>query len=73
MKNISNETIVCVVGLGYVGLPLAKAFAKSLKVVGFDINKDKIKGLKVKKCEQNWTDFIRNHIVDCPSTGTTIC
>jgi UDPglucose 6-dehydrogenase/UDP-N-acetyl-D-galactosamine dehydrogenase len=33
---------VCVVGLGYVGLPLAKAFSKHLKTIGFDIDNDKI-------------------------------
>ncbi len=33
---------LCVVGLGYVGLPLAKAFSKHLKTIGFDIDEDKI-------------------------------
>ena len=28
-----KDTIVCVVGLGYVGLPLAQAFAQQLKVL----------------------------------------
>ena len=37
---------VCVVGLGYVGLPLAKAFSKHLKTIGFDIDEDKIGDLK---------------------------
>jgi UDPglucose 6-dehydrogenase/UDP-N-acetyl-D-galactosamine dehydrogenase len=41
----SNKVIVCIVGLGYVGLPLAEAFSKSLKVIGFDIDKDKISRL----------------------------
>ena len=36
-----NEKI-SVVGLGYVGLPLAIAFAKYMDVIGFDINKKKI-------------------------------
>jgi UDP-N-acetyl-D-galactosamine dehydrogenase len=31
---------VCVVGLGYVGLPLAEAFSKHLKVIGFDIDEN---------------------------------
>jgi UDP-N-acetyl-D-galactosamine dehydrogenase len=35
-----------VIGLGYVGLPLAVEFGKDLKVVGFDINKDRVKQLK---------------------------
>jgi UDP-N-acetyl-D-mannosaminuronate dehydrogenase len=32
---------VCIVGLGYVGLPLAEAFAQKLKVIGFDLDKKK--------------------------------
>ncbi len=33
---------VCVVGLGYVGLPLADAFSKHLRVIGFDVDRAKI-------------------------------
>lgn len=40
-----DEKIVCVVGLGYVGLPLALAFSKHLKVIGFDVDANKIKEL----------------------------
>ncbi len=36
---------ICIVGLGYVGLPLAHAFAKKYDVVGFDINENRIKEL----------------------------
>ena len=36
---------VSVVGLGYVGLPLAKAFSKHLKVIGFDIDEEKTRNL----------------------------
>jgi len=37
-----SERQVAVVGLGYVGLPIAVAFGKRGKVIGFDINKTKI-------------------------------
>src|SRR5699024_59903 len=37
---------IAVVGLGYVGLPVAVAFGKQQKVVGFDINKTRINELK---------------------------
>ena len=37
-----KDKTVCIVGLGYVGLPLAKAFSKHLKTIGFDIDDDKI-------------------------------
>ena len=36
---------IAVIGLGYVGLPLAVEFAKKREVVGFDINKDRISDL----------------------------
>jgi len=37
---------IAVVGLGYVGLPIAVAFGKQGPVVGFDINKAKIEELR---------------------------
>jgi len=37
---------ICIIGLGYVGLPLAHAFAKKFDVVGFDIFEERIKELK---------------------------
>lgn len=40
------ERIVGVIGLGYVGLPLALQFAKQFKTVGYDINKTKVGALK---------------------------
>ena len=33
---------ICVIGLGYVGLPLAHAFSEKYEVIGFDINKARI-------------------------------
>ncbi len=37
-----KEKKICVVGLGYVGLPVALEFARNFKVVGFDINQKRI-------------------------------
>ena len=37
---------ICIIGLGYVGLPLAIAFSKYFSVTGFDLNKSRIKDLK---------------------------
>lgn len=37
---------IAVIGLGYVGLPLAIEFAKKYKVVGFDINESRVEDLK---------------------------
>jgi len=41
------KRIISVTGLGYVGLPLALEFAKKFKVIGFDINKDRIAQMKM--------------------------
>ncbi len=41
-----NEYKIAVIGLGYVGLPLACAFAEKYHVVGFDINEKRINELK---------------------------
>ena len=37
---------ISVIGLGYVGLPVAVAFGKKRKVIGFDINQKRINELK---------------------------
>jgi len=42
MRRDLEQAVVCIIGLGYVGLPLAQAFAKSLKVIGFDIDHQKV-------------------------------
>lgn len=62
-----NNIKVGIVGLGYVGIPLAIAFDKKYKTVGFDINKEKIekykKGIDVtnevgnKKIEESNIEF----------------
>jgi UDP-N-acetyl-D-glucosamine/UDP-N-acetyl-D-galactosamine dehydrogenase len=41
-KIVYGEESISVVGLGYVGMPIAVAFAKKVKVIGFDLNKEKI-------------------------------
>ena len=37
---------ICVIGLGYVGLPICLKLAKNFKTVGFDINTKRINSLK---------------------------
>lgn len=41
-KLVSGEEKLSLVGLGYVGMPIAVAFARKIKVVGFDLNEEKI-------------------------------
>ena len=37
---------ICIIGLGYVGLPLAIEFGKKREIVGFDIDKERVAQLK---------------------------
>lgn len=46
MKWKINKLKLAIIGLGYVGLPLALAFAKKRNVIGFDVEKTRIKQLK---------------------------
>jgi len=42
----SKEKAIAVIGLGYVGLPLALEFAKHFKVIGFDINEARVEMMR---------------------------
>ena len=46
MKYFNNKTKIAIIGLGYVGLPLAISFSKKFMVLGFDINMKRIESLK---------------------------
>ena len=41
-KIVNGEEKLSLVGLGYVGMPIAVAFAKKINVIGFDLNEAKI-------------------------------
>ena len=45
-KLVNKETKLALIGLGYVGLPIALEFAKKIKVVGFDINQKRVDMMK---------------------------
>ncbi len=47
MAKLSIKKTIAVIGLGYVGLPLAVEFGKSRTVIGFDINVSRIDALRV--------------------------
>jgi UDP-N-acetyl-D-glucosamine/UDP-N-acetyl-D-galactosamine dehydrogenase len=47
-KLVNKEETLAVVGLGYVGLPIALAFAKKIKVIGFDINAERVEMMRNK-------------------------
>ena len=43
---IENKSVIAVIGLGYVGLPLAVEFGKTRAVLGFDVNRSRIEALR---------------------------
>ena len=44
-----NRAVVCIVGLGYVGLPLAEAFSRHIRVIGYDVDEAKVAELSEKE------------------------
>ncbi len=44
--NFKTDPVICVIGLGYVGLPLAVEFGKQYRTIGFDINQKRIAELR---------------------------
>ena len=45
-KLVNKEEKLALVGLGYVGMPIAVAFSKKVDVIGFDLNAQKIEKYK---------------------------
>ena len=79
MKKLNKKnTSICVVGLGYVGLPLAIEFGKYFNVIGFDVDKSRINELnrsydrtfeinprEFKKSKNIKFTYNSKHIVNC--------
>lgn len=66
-KNLYNEILnnnvyISLVGLGYVGMPIAVSFANKAKVIGFDINEEKIQQYKngIDPTNEVGNDLIKN-------------
>lgn len=57
-----NSKKIAIIGLGYVGLPLACAFAKQYDVIGFDINKTRINELSnnIDKTREVTSEYLKN-------------
>ena len=66
MKNIK----IGVIGLGYVGLPVAVLFAKKYKVVGYDINKRRIEALN--NYHDETLEIVSNKLKDAIDNNLTI-
>lgn len=52
-KSILNKAVIGIIGVGYVGLPLAEAFSKRLRVIGFDVDAGKVERLNQSQANQN--------------------
>ena len=71
-KNLRN--FLGIVGLGYVGLPLAKEFSKKKNVIAFDLNKKKIIDFKKKNNKKYFIQIMRKilkmHCYYCCSSNS---
>ena len=66
---------ICIIGLGYVGLPLALAFSKKYHVTGFDINESRIQELHTgydRNFESNAREIIDNPLLKLSSNPDDI-
>lgn len=72
-----GKTIACIIGLGYVGLPLAMAFAKSITVIGYDTDSSRLEKLSKNKPDNlyitgNATDIAKaDFVIICVPTPIT--
>lgn len=66
-----NNHKICVIGLGYVGLPLARLFSTRYKTIGFDMNQDRVNSLMtghddtLEVSDELLQDAIYNHGFKC--------
>lgn len=76
--NFTKRYRICVIGLGYVGLPLARLFSTKFETIGFDVDKRRVDALM--NCEdttkevdkQLLEDAIRNHGFRCTTEENDI-
>ena len=73
-KIINGEETISLVGLGYVGMPIAVAFAKKVKVIGYDLNEKKIGLYKagIDPTNEVGNDAIRETTVEFTSDETAL-
>ena len=68
---ITSNYKICVIGLGYVGLPLARLFSTRFKTVGFDMNQSRVDALMsghdetLEVSDELLQDAINNHGFKC--------
>ena len=73
-KIVKGEEKVALVGLGYVGMPIAVAFAKKIEVIGYDLNEAKINLYKegIDPTNEVGNDVIKNTKVEFTSDETKL-
>jgi len=73
-KLITREEKMSLIGLGYVGMPIAVAFAKIIDVIGFDLNSQKIKMYKagIDPTQEVGNDIISKTSVDFTDDETKL-
>lgn len=73
-KIVEKKERISVVGLGYVGMPIAVAFAKKVDVIGFDLNEKKIELYKsgIDPTNEVGNDEIKNTAVEFTSDETKL-
>lgn len=69
-----NDIKICVIGLGYVGLPLARLFSTKFKTIGFDMNQTRVDALMaghdstLEVSDELLQDAINNHMLKCTTS-----
>lgn len=72
--NYMNITKICVIGLGYVGLPLARLFSTKFETIGFDMNQARVDALMaghdatLEVSDELLQDAINNHGFKCTTS-----
>lgn len=73
-KIMSRQEKISLIGLGYVGMPIAVSFAKKADVIGFDLNREKINLYKsgIDPTKEVGNDIIANTTVDFTYDETSL-
>jgi UDP-N-acetyl-D-glucosamine/UDP-N-acetyl-D-galactosamine dehydrogenase len=73
-KIVNREEKIALIGLGYVGMPIAVAFARKAEVIGFDVNNEKISLYKngIDPTKEVGNEVIKKTTVDFTSDETRL-
>jgi len=73
-KLVAHEEKLSLVGLGYVGLPIAVSFSKHIDVIGFDVNREKVELYRrgIDSTREAGDEAVKNCSVDFTSDETRL-